>query len=275
MSIGPHIRLAHCPGAQGDNDLLGRKGSPKLPEDLAPSLLLSYHYYANCSYVIEKYVHRDWVLDSGAFSSMNAGVEIDLNRYIEFCKEILVGPDPPSEIFALDVIGDAEGTKKNTEIMWNAGIEAIPAYHIGEPERYLKHYAEAYPKIALGGVARLRGPKKHLWAKACFGRVWPKKVHGFGFGVERDVLGLPFHSTDSTNWELGPCGFGQWKSYSGGSKASTRLNVRGSAHSLRGEIEWYLKLEERARVKWKPQMEELEALEAPSVRLAIASTSSG
>jgi hypothetical protein len=272
MADGPHVRLAHNPGGQGDNVLAGRMASEdRLPEESAPSLLLSYHYYAGCADIIRDYVHRDWVLDSGAFSAMNSGAEIDLDAYIEFCKEVLSGPDPPVEIFALDVIGDAEGTKRNTERMWEAGIEAIPAYHIGEPEQYLLDYAATYPKIALGGVARVKGSLKHGWAKECFARVWPKKVHGFGFGTERGVLGLPFHSTDSTNWELGPCRFGVWRSYSGGARAFVKLNVRGSGHNLQGEVEWYLKLEQRARTKWRAQMEELDALDepCPSERLAI------
>ena len=291
MSDGPHIRLAHCPGAQGDNTLLGphmrpatipgcpaeynlmgTKGVARLPEELAPSLLLSYHYYKGCSEIIREYVHRDWVLDSGAFSAKNSGVEIDLDAYIDFCKEVLAGPDPPAEIFALDVIGDAEGTKRNTEKMWEAGVEAIPAYHIGEPEQYLLDYAATYPKIALGGVARLNSHLKHNWSRECFARVWPKRIHGFGFGVERSILGLPFHSTDSTSWELNPCAFGRWKSYTGASTSTAKLNVRGSAHNLRGEVEWYLKLERRARAKWRVQMEELDALDepCPSVRLAVA-----
>ena len=90
-----------------------------------------------------------------------------------------------------------------------------------------------------------------------------------------DVLGLPFHSTDSTNWEIGPCAFGRWKSYAGAGKTGVKLNVRGSNHDLRGEIEWYLKLEQRARVKWRKQMEELAALDdpAPTVRLAVVNYS--
>jgi len=274
MADGPHMRRAHCPGAQGDNVLAGRMASEdRLPEHLAPSLLLSYHYYATCSEIIRDYVHRDWVLDSGAFSAMNSGAEIDLDAYIDFCKEVLAGPDPPVEVFALDVIGDAEGTRRNTEKMWEAGVEAIPAYHVGEPEQYLIDYAATYPKIALGGVARLNSHRKHAWARECFARVWPKKIHGFGYGTERDVLGLPFHSTDSTNWEMGPCAFGRWKAYSGGDKTGVRLNVRGSDHNLQGEVEWYLKLEQRARARWRTQMEELDALDepSPSVRLAIVS----
>jgi len=277
----PSVRLAFN-GGEAKNCLLERgpveapggiRSVRRLPKEMAPSLLLSYHYYRKCSEIIREYVHRDWVLDSGAFSAMNSGAEIDLDAYIDFCKGILAGPCPPVEIFALDVIGDAEGTKRNTEKMWKAGIEAIPAYHIGEPEQYLLDYAATYPKIALGGVARLKGSAKHAWSKECFARVWPKKIHGFGYGTERAVLGLPFHSTDSTNWELGPCGFGRWRSYAGGTKTGVKLAVRGSAHDLRGEVEWYLKLEQRARAKWRVQMEELDALDepCPSVRLAVVS----
>ena len=84
-------------------------------------------------------------------------------------------------------------------------------------------------------------------------------------------MALPFHSVDASSWEIGACGFGNWKQFG-------HLTVRGSNQDLRGEVEAYLKLEDRARIRWATQMRELRAAEdavslqdqdAPHVRLAV------
>ena len=137
MEPFPQIRLAHLPGTPSDNCLLGRRGVPKLPERLWPSLLLSYHFIRNTPEVLLNYAMRSWVLDSGAFSAMNSGADVQLADYIAFCKDILAGPRPPEEVFALDVIGDELATARNTEAMWEAGIEAIPTFHIGSSTQAL------------------------------------------------------------------------------------------------------------------------------------------
>ena len=48
------------------------------------------------------------------------------------------------------------------------------------------------------------------------------------------------------------------------------MSVRGSRQDLRAEIEWYLKLEQKARWKWRLQMEQLDKLDEPrpDVRLS-------
>lgn len=237
-----------------------------------PGILISYHYWHRTHQIFQNHKVRNWVLDSGAFSAANSGADIDLDEYIEFCREVLAGPNPPSEIFALDVIGDGEGTRRNTEKMWDAGIEAIPAYHIGEPEDLLIHYAKTYPKIAFGGVALLKTHRKFEWAEACFARVWPKKVHGFGFGAEKAVMGLPFHSTDATSWEIAPAQYGRWKSFAGASRNGVRLPIKSKDVNLGPEIEWYLDLERRARLRWKRRMADLDVDPKvnPTVRLAVA-----
>lgn len=257
------VRLAHIIGAQGDNCLIGKKGVEQLPKERSPALLISYHYLKGWLQEKSKVQYRDWVMDSGAFSAHSLGVTINLQDYINTCK-MLKDQDPTlTEIFALDVIGDWKASLKNCEEMWKQGVEAIPCFHVGEPEHVLKSIAANYPKIALGGAVGYRGKDK--WAEQCFARVWPKKIHGFGFGSEKSIMLLPWHSVDATNWELGPCKFGRWQSMGG-----QYVNWRGGGQNLRAEVEWYLKLEERARAKWAGAMKQLEGVESkPDVRLAV------
>lgn len=256
----PTVRLAHAPGAQGDNALMPERGM--VDGMRKPALLVSYYYLDAFQKNRHRYRFRDWVLDSGAFSAFNVGAKIDLGQYIEACRHLMATDPTLSEVFALDVIGDHDASIKNCEKMWEAGVPAIPCFHAGEPEGALLHIAKEYPKIALGGVALAKARKKDEWAAQCFARVWPKKVHGFGFGSEKSLMLLPWHSVDATNWEIGPCKFGAWRSFGG-----AHLSVRGSKQNLRGEVEWYLKLEERARVRWEKEMAMLES-EGPTVRLA-------
>jgi hypothetical protein len=142
--------------------------------------------------------------------------------------------------------------------MWEQGVKAIPCFHRGSPEDALFHIAKVYPKIAIGGVALLKGHAKMDFARQCFARVWPKRIHGFGFGAEKQVLALPWHSVDATNWELGPTKFGRWQKYG-------HMSVRGSNQNLRSEVEFYLAVERRARSHWAKEMRLLADLNSETI----------
>lgn len=265
----PTMYLAHCDGAQGDNILKGERDVMRISQENAPALLISFWYLKPFLEHQSEYRYRHWALDSGAFSAMNSGAVIDLTDYIKTCKRLMETDPTLQEIFALDAIGNPEQTKENTRIMWEEGIPAIPCFHYGSPERYLMELAEKYPKIAIGGCARRKSGEKMKFARQVFARVWPKAVHGFGFGSEAQIMDVPFHSVDATNWELGPCAFGRWASFKG---SGGGLSWKGSKQNLQNEISHYLDIEERARVKWKRQMEELGMGEGATVRLAVISS---
>lgn len=214
-----------------------------------PALLVSYVYLEPFLQNQPRYLYRDWVMDSGAFSAHNSGKIIHLQDYINTCKQLMERDKTLTEVFALDVIGDWKAGLQNCEEMWKQGVPAIPCYHVGEPEHVLKTMARDYPKIALGGAVGYRNKDK--WAEQCFSRIWPKKVHGFGYGAEKSIMSLPWHSCDASNWELGPCKFGRWASLGA-------LKIRGSNQDLRGEVKHYLEIEKKAQRKWAGAMKQLE-----------------
>lgn len=223
-----------------------------------PSLLISYVYLKKYLEHQPRYRYERWAMDSGAFSALNSGVEIRLQDYIDCCKKLLVSDKTLAEVYALDVIGDSKQSTLNTEEMWRQGVEAIPCFHMGEPWGLLKDLAAQYPKVAIGGCARQPAKTKDKFAGQCFARVWPKKLHGFGFGTEKSLLSFPWHSVDATSWELRPLGFGTWASLGHSVYGRTYLDTRGGSNqNLRGEILWHLDLESRAREKWKKQMTEI------------------
>ena len=250
MTKAPTVRLAVI-GTVRDRVFFGTD----IPNREPPSILVSFVYLEAFLKHRHNYHITDWALDSGAFSAYNSGTTIDLKEYIDTCLHLTKTDDQLVDIFALDVIGDWRASQKNTDRMWEAGVSAIPTYHAGEPEKVLVDLAKRYPKIGLGGVATMRGKKKLQWAAQCFARVYPKKIHGLGFATRDAVVGLPFHSTDATSWEVGACKYGHWRSF-----GNAKLAIRGSKQPLRAEVNHYLQLQRDARSRWKTEMTRLENL---------------
>jgi len=253
----PMVRLAIGTG-QGDvnGTLKGRRGfldSPVQDESNAPALLVSFVYVDEFLKRRKGYRYRNWAMDSGAFTAYQSGKPIHLGDFIRSVRELQMTDSTLTEVYSLDVIGDWKASLRNTELMWKAGVQAIPCYHVGEPLDALKGMARDYPKIALGGVAYKNTKQKTDWAIRCMSAVWPKRVHGFGFGSAQALLKVPFHSVDATTWEVRPCQYGYWQTF------GARVNVRGSRQNLRGEVNFYLELEAKARARWRREMSELEA----------------
>jgi len=247
--IGPSVRLAH------GGHVAAIKALQTIDDWMAPPLLVSYVWVDAFIESMKKdnLKMRDWVMDSGAYSAFNSGKIIYIDQFIEKCQEVMSSDPLLTEIFALDVIGDWRAGLKNCEKMWENDVPAIPCFHFGEPEDVLLHIAENYPKIAIGGMVGIKREKKLAFIKECFARVWPKKIHGFGVGSETGILNVPWHSVDASSWNTGPCKFGNWRLFG-------KMSVRGD-HDLTSEIQYYMKLEMKARQKWKKQMIELKTLE--------------
>lgn len=261
------VRMAHVGTERGNTSLMTmvRLASPSAQgavnnslrenRDELPSLLISYVYLEAFLRKRHCYFYRDWVMDSGAFSAANIGADIDLDKYISVSKKLMEedAADKPTEIFALDVIGDWRATMKNTEVMWKAGVEAIPTFHVGCPLETLVEMARDYPKIGVGGMIPLHPKDKIRFLDGVFAAVWPKKIHGFACTSERMILRYPFHSVDASSWELGPTKFGVWPSLGRG-----RLSWRGSSQNLKAQIMHHLDLEKRAKERWSKELRLLE-----------------
>lgn len=218
-----------------------------------PALLVSYYYLRKWQNERAPLQYRDWVMDSGAFSADNSGKVIDLGEYIACCKKLLAEDPRLTEVFALDVIGDWRAGLANTERMWAEGIPALPTFHVGEPWDALLHMANTYPKIAIGGVVGCSQKFKVGFLEQCFARVWPKKIHGLGMNGEQLLLQFPFHSCDASNWEIAPCAFGSWRRFG-------KMSVRGGKQNLRSEVEYYLRMEQLLKHRWRREMALLETL---------------
>ena len=248
--LGPAVRLA-C----SHNQVFKKAWWEGVPKERQPALLVAYPFTPNFFKHRPGYSYRDWVMDSGAFSAFNSGMEIKLQDYIDCCKRLMAEDPTLTEVYSLDVIGDWQASLRNTEEMWRQGVEAIPCYHFNEPWSALLGMAKDYPKIALGGVAAKAGKMK--WAQQCFARIWPKKVHGFAFGTPRALEALPFHSVDSTNWELRPGRFGIWDCFGHGARIPARGADSHSPQAIKLVVDYYLELEVQAQRRWHKEMLEI------------------
>lgn len=160
---------------------------------------------ARCVLDYEYNPEGELFLDSGAFSAKNKGEVIDIEKYIEFVKTY----EHMFTTYAnLDVIGDAQASLENQNIMDKAGLSAIPCFHYTEPMEYLHHYVQNYKYIALGGMVASNVGVLYDWLTEVFECIcdedgMPKvKVHGFGMTTLSLMLAFPWFSVDSTSWLL-------------------------------------------------------------------------
>ena len=147
---------------------------------------------------------RRLFLDSGAYSAMTRGAEINLDEYIRYIHE------HHQRFFcyaALDVIGDWKATKINVDKMVDADLIPLPTYHQNSPIEVLHEYCERFDYLALGGMVPAPG-KKELQAFldrsfSVIKQYWPKKIHSFGVTSQWVLERYPFFSADSTSALLG------------------------------------------------------------------------
>lgn len=229
--------------------------------ELLPALLVSYPFVPQFEAARHAYRYRHWIMDSGAFSAWNSGAVVTLEGYIALAQRLLRDDPTLREVIALDVINDWRATTANVEAMWRAGVPAMPTYHVGEPWDVLTGYARDYPKVAVGGMAKLHGKDKARFADQVFARVWPKRLHGLAVGSHTLIQAMPWHSVDAATWAVAPQKFGRWTAYSR-SGAQVPLHGRGTIDRT-VEIRRYLDTERRVRWRWRREMAALVAQEAP------------
>lgn len=171
-------------------------------------VLLSYYYYRDtdldalfAKYFTEPY--PEVFADSGAFSAMTQGVNINIHEYAAWVKRW----QHRLSVYAnLDVIKNADATWRNQQILEDRhGLAPLPTFHVLEDWRWLVYYVERYPYIGLG-VAGMQGRKEAVmrWLVKCFKIAGDKAVfHGFGLTSWGVMSSFPWYSVDSSSWGAG------------------------------------------------------------------------
>lgn len=144
-------------------------------------------------------------LDSGAYSALNQGKEINILQYCQFIKD---NAEHITAYANLDVIGDPEKTLENQKIMENEGLSPIPCYHYGEDIKYIIDLIEKdYEYIAIGGMAPIPSITLIPWLDRLFTNYICDtsgcpivKTHGFGLTSVKIMIRYPWFSVDSSTW---------------------------------------------------------------------------
>lgn len=169
-------------------------------------VLFSFHYYRDTDLdeLVAAFPTPPQVFaDSGAFSAMSVGADVQLHEYVAWLQRW-------HHLFTtyvnLDVIGDAEATWTNQQAMEDAGLQPVPVFHGGSPWDHLERYCQRYPYVALGGMVFTAGPRALLrWCVEAFQRARPHGTvfHGFAQTKLSILKALPWYSVDSSSWSAG------------------------------------------------------------------------
>jgi len=211
----------------------------------------------NIEYVKKMKSKFNLFIDSGAFTAFTSNIEINIDDYIKFIKEINI------DIYAsLDVIRNAQKSYKNFIYMRSKNLNPIPTFHFGSKIEWLYELLYDYKYIALGGMATpdISNKDIRLWLDRIFKIIYEKnnklKVHGFGCSSEFLMECYPWHSVDSTSW-LGCIKFGNMPDGRQFADIIKKYNIQDAPKLIQRQIllmesiRYFLSLEDRINKKHK------------------------
>lgn len=168
------------------------------------------------------------ILDSGAFSAWNSGVEINIDNLIEYMHKwkdvytIAANLDKiPGERRKAPTKDDvhiaAEVGWKNSKYILSKGVpqdKLMPIFHQGEDFRWLKLMVdEGYQYIGISPSNDYSTEQRMFWLDEVYEYLtkqnrWYIKTHGYGATSQRLMKTYPWFTVDSTSW-VQQAGFGQ------------------------------------------------------------------
>lgn len=181
-------------------------------------LLLSFYELRkinlwDCQYinnVINK--TKKFMLDSGAFTFMNSGKEVNWKTYVDEYIAFINKYDIQYfiELDLYGVLGVETTEKIRRYIEHHTGKKPIPVYHGTMPVSYFRILCQKYPYVAVSATGTIESSK---WTKnkqalkqiIRIGHSYGTKLHGLGY-TRLDNVNNPevmFDSVDSTAWLSG------------------------------------------------------------------------
>lgn len=167
-------------------------------------------------------------IDSGAFSAMTRGLEIDVDDYIDFLNEYDEGIEICCQWDRIPVGVDPEVAAQETwDNYWymrerlKSPEKLLYVFHESEDYKWLERAlkCDEIKYIALGGVAKKSFKIRDKFFETCFeiiSKLRPDiKTHAFGMTNLKLLKKYPFTSADSTSWmypaKFGTIQWGDWK----------------------------------------------------------------
>lgn len=199
-----------------------------LRDSKAKNLLFSYAFVKKPQQLLD--LIGDWkpekiIIDSGAFSVWSNGGKVNLTEYAQFCKEFQAKLHPSIQLHItnLDVLPGVWGyipTKKDiadsAEKGWEnmltlekEGLKVIHVFHQHEDFEILDRIRNHSDYFGVSPANDVPMNQKLDWMNKVFSVIKDtRKTHGFAVTSERQMLGYPFYSVDSSSW-IAPARFGR------------------------------------------------------------------
>ena len=139
-------------------------------------------------------------LDSGAFTAFSSGKPIELDDYCRFLDSL---PFKPWRYFALDVIGDEDGTVRNYDKMLERGFKPVPIFTRGSDYEVIDYYYSKTDFIAYGGLVNQPKNKLLAYIDRFQKKIDGRKAHLLGYTSMSAIKHFKPYSCDSSSWEGG------------------------------------------------------------------------
>lgn len=150
-----------------------------------------------------------FMLDSGAFTFMNSGKEVNWKQYVDEYADFInkYNIEYFIELDLYGIIGVEKTEKIRRQIEKKTGMPPIPVYHGTMPISYYRELCLNYPYVAISSTGTIKSSKwtnntKLLKQVIKIGHSYDTKLHGLGYTRLSNINSqeVLFDSVDSTSW---------------------------------------------------------------------------
>lgn len=220
------------------------------------NVLVSYAYMTNPQFCdrVRQVVNAKKVnimIDSGAFTKFNAKGEFSHVNIDDYCRFLERYSDMAEKYVMLDVIGNAEASKKNYLKMISRGLNPMFVVTMYDTDYdFMREAVKRNHNICVAGGATT----KSKWMQKRYQDIFrfsnqEARIHGLAFVTYPLMLQLPLFSVDSSSWKAAPLRFGSLQYFNRGLKGLSYKDVLRGRKSLSLEQQKVLR-----NLKVTPQM---------------------
>ena len=169
--------------------------------------LTTFYYLRGKNYSrvkeLKNIVNKSWLIDSGAFTFMNSGGEVNWAEYVDDYAEFVnrYNIDLFIELDLYSVVGVKNTEKLRKRLELKTGKKCIPVFHPELGIDYYKKMVDAYDYIAIGGIVVGKWKNENQMIPLInYANQKGVRVHGLGFTRISKLDKFRFYSVDSTSW---------------------------------------------------------------------------
>lgn len=151
---------------------------------------------------------KNFLLDSGAFTFMSSGKEVNYKDYIDkYCDFVI--ENKIKNYFELDIdsiVGFENVLKIRNYLEQRTGVKPIPVWHKKRGLQRFEEDSKNYPYVAIGGIVtkEIKPDEYPAFSKLIkIAHSNGAKIHGLGFTNLKGIQIYHFDSVDSTSWLSG------------------------------------------------------------------------